>query len=188
MPAHRALLHHVLLMRRHVGIAHSMADRMLRLFPVERANARVRTRRHAHAATDALIVVLTNRTGFRIFVRCSNRAHLHARRILAMLARNSDILHRQIRVCSRRSVGIVPAIRQDAVPPNTVRQVVLHFARHRTRSAGNAPFHPLPHWARRSARRQRLPCWCSACSTPPASPLWHRSSGKWAAAGPPLWS
>ena len=44
---------------------------MLRLFPVERANARVRTRRHAHAATDALIVVLTNRTGFRIFVRCS---------------------------------------------------------------------------------------------------------------------
>ena len=31
MPAHRALLHHVLLMRRHVGIAHSMADRMLRL-------------------------------------------------------------------------------------------------------------------------------------------------------------
>ena len=27
-------------------------------------------------------------------------------------------------------------------------------------------------------RRLRLPCWCSACSTPPASPLWHRSSGK----------
>ena len=42
--------------------------------------------------------------------------------------------------------------------------------------------------ARHSARRLRLLCWCSACSILPASPLWHRSSGRWAAAGPPLWS
>ena len=38
------------------------------------------------------------------------------------------------------------------------------------------------------SRRQRLPCWCSACCTPPALRRWLPSNGNWADAGPPLWS
>ena len=40
---------------------------------------------------------------------------------------------------------------------------------------------------RPSPRRRRLPCWCSACCTPPASRQWHRSSGSWATSGRSSW-
>ena len=40
---------------------------------------------------------------------------------------------------------------------------------------------------RPSPRRRRLPCWCSACCTPPASRQWHRSSGSWATSGQSSW-
>ena len=35
--------------------------------------------------------------------------------------------------------------------------------------------------------RRRLPCWCSACCTPPASRQWPRSSGSWATSGRSSW-
>ena len=40
---------------------------------------------------------------------------------------------------------------------------------------------------RPSPRRRRLPCWCSACCTPPASRQWPRSSGSWATSGRSSW-
>ena len=84
--AESTLFYNMLLVRRDASISRSEIDRVLRLLPIERANTRVRTSRHAHATTYALVVILSNNPRIRILVRCTHRANLHTRRIIAVLA------------------------------------------------------------------------------------------------------
>ena len=139
--AERALLHHVLLVRRHVLAAYGVVHVVLRLFPVERAHARVGAGRHAHAAADALVVVLAHHTGLRVLVGGAHGAHLHARGVLAVLAGHGEIAVLQlVRIAAADHVPIhfAAVVAQDAVPPRIGRNVVFDFARHRAHVASYA--------------------------------------------------
>jgi len=91
--AEGALLHHVLLVRRCLGIADRMVDRELRLVPVELTHARVGAGGHAHAAADALVVVLAYDARLGVLVGGAHGAHVHACGVVAMLAAHGNEAH-----------------------------------------------------------------------------------------------
>ena len=73
--AERALLHDMLLVRRDVRITRGKVNGMMWLFPVEAAHPGVGACAHAHAATDALVVVLAHDTRLGILVGRTPTGH-----------------------------------------------------------------------------------------------------------------
>src|SRR5699024_2639358 len=134
----RALLHHVLLVRRHVGVARGEVHGIARLVPVEAAHAGVGAGAHAHAAADALVVVLAHHARLRGLVGGAHRTHVHAGGVLAMLAAHRHVTHAHVGVRTRGRVHGVPALGQGTRPENAFGNVVGHFAGNRAGVAANA--------------------------------------------------
>ena len=130
MPAHSALFHHVFLVRRHVLASVTHLNGIARLLPVEAAHARVGARRHAHAAADALVVVLPHHARLRVLVGGAHGTHLHAGGVLAMLAVHRELHHRKIWIIAGRGVFSSSAVCKNTIPERTVRNVIFQLASH----------------------------------------------------------
>ena len=127
--AHGALLHYVLLMLGNALPSDLVVDGVLRLLPVKRAYAVIRTCGHAHTAPDALIVVLAHGTGLGILERGTYWTHLHAGGVLAVLTCNRIVQPMQrVGIGAARRVRTVATVGKQVIPSNIVRNVVLDLA------------------------------------------------------------
>ena len=134
--AHRALLHDALAAHGHVLVAVFEVGVATRLVPVEHTSV-VRAGRHAHATTDALVVIDLHATQV-ILVRCARRAHAQARRVLAVLASNRQVRSCDMGIRSLHTHFELAALVEYAIPRHSHGHVVLHLARHSARVAPRA--------------------------------------------------
>ena len=136
--AEDTLLHRVLLVLGSIGVAQGEVGVVGRLLPVERADTRVGAGGQAHAAADALVVVLAHNARLLVLPRGAHRAHLGTGRVLAVLAGHGPVLHLGIVPGATSRVRRVAALGEHAVPDNVVGDVVGHFAHDRAGLAARA--------------------------------------------------
>ncbi len=109
--AKHALFNNIFLMHRNLSIAYSKTNRMFGLLPIKLSNICVRTCRHTKPTSDAFIVILFYDASFFILVRCPNRTHIYASRILTVLTGKRYILFFQLRENSGRCIHAITTVK-----------------------------------------------------------------------------
>jgi hypothetical protein len=139
VPTHAAFFYRLPLVGGNTLAACWKIEQVLGILPIERADAGVWAGGHAHPTADALIVILSNGTGYLVLVRCAYRTNPGACRIFTMLAGYRHIAHLDIGEHTLGGIHLLATDRQRSVPPNIRRNIVLNAAADSTGMASDTP-------------------------------------------------